>query len=264
MVRPTCDRCRKLLEQTDMNRGATLIYGSSLPILYSGVVCLSCGHTECGACKALAGRIDAPCSVCGGPVKPAYENYLKPQKTSRAASSVGTLKIIRSAIILFFSVLIFCLISYFVSRPSILKKSRSDYFDTIYKMAQIRISMSLAGVPWPTRYNYDFRSLLEDLNLNNVSLNDSYTIRGRFTNPTLDAWGNPFFFKQIKGLYYLVSPGANGRVDHRDPLHDKPLPVGKGGDIVLQDWDFVHRPSGISRRPMTMKTPERSWSIPLD
>ncbi len=264
MVRPKCARCRRTLELTEMNRGATLIFGNPLPVLYIGIVCQSCGRIECGACKTLAGRIDAPCSACGGAVKPAYENYVRPQQAFRAGYQAGSRRIIKSAFLLVFSIILVGLIFYFVSRPLILKRTRSAYADTIYKMAQIRKSMSLAGISWPVNVNYDFRALLEDLENKNVSLDGSYTIRDRFTNPALDAWGNPFFFKQIGGINYLISPGANGRVDHGDPLHEKPLPVIKGGDIFLRDWDFVHRPSNISRLPIILKVTSGWWTIPLD
>lgn len=69
----TCARCGRVMEEVDM--GAVFIMGGPPP-LYDGVVCTVCHRTECTDCKKARGRIDAPCSWCGGSVQPAYENLL--------------------------------------------------------------------------------------------------------------------------------------------------------------------------------------------
>jgi hypothetical protein len=74
MINPICASCKKSLERLDMSRGA-ITFGGTLPILYSGVICMKCRRIECTDCRK--GRIiDAPCKWCGGEVKPAYANYL--------------------------------------------------------------------------------------------------------------------------------------------------------------------------------------------
>lgn len=246
-----------------MNRGAVFQFGGRLPGLYSGVICGSCGLIECADCKKLSGRIDAPCRLCGGPVNPAYETYLKRRAAAEAGSPTKTRISKKSFAIIALSIVSLVILAFPIYHRAVLSKARTAYADTIFKMAQIRRSMSLAGIPWPAA-EYDFKTLFEDLDKRGVSLNDSYAIRGRFTNPVLDAWGNAFFFEQSEGVIYLVSHGLNGRPDHKNPLHDKPLPVIKGGDIVLRNWDFIHRPDAISRLPITLPVPEGLWSIPLD
>jgi len=44
--------------------------GSMLQPVYLGVVCRLCGWIECKTCKGSPS--DAPCTVCGSPVTPAY------------------------------------------------------------------------------------------------------------------------------------------------------------------------------------------------
>lgn len=69
----TCAKCRKTLAPMDWSRGAVTL--GTLPTLYDGVICSTCGKLECVACKG--SKVDAPCSWCSGPVSPAYENLLK-------------------------------------------------------------------------------------------------------------------------------------------------------------------------------------------
>jgi hypothetical protein len=71
---PTCYRCRKSLARIDLAQGAQTIAGQT-PILYEGVVCIQCKKIECGSCKD--SNTQAPCSSCGGEVKPAYDHYLR-------------------------------------------------------------------------------------------------------------------------------------------------------------------------------------------
>ena len=44
--------------------------------IYLGVVCQLCGWVECKACKGSPS--DAPCTICGSPVTPAYAALFEP------------------------------------------------------------------------------------------------------------------------------------------------------------------------------------------
>ena len=72
-MRVTCARCQTSLEPLDMSRGVPT-FGGSLPALYNGVVCQKCKKIECTKCKG--GKLDAPCSWCGGAVSPAFAHLL--------------------------------------------------------------------------------------------------------------------------------------------------------------------------------------------
>jgi hypothetical protein len=47
--------------------------GSVLQPVYLAVVCRLCGWIECKACKGSPS--DAPCTICGSPVTPAYAAF---------------------------------------------------------------------------------------------------------------------------------------------------------------------------------------------
>jgi hypothetical protein len=68
-----CYRCGRRLQAESMERGG-MTMGGALPRLYPAVVCTSCKAIECTSCKGTP--VDAPCSRCGAPVQPAYENVV--------------------------------------------------------------------------------------------------------------------------------------------------------------------------------------------
>ena len=86
MLTPTCDRCGLTLEYTNLAQGASVIVGlQRMGILYHGDVCMECSKVECGPCRGRS--VGAPCAWCGGPTKPAYEEWLKGTAGLRAGTA---------------------------------------------------------------------------------------------------------------------------------------------------------------------------------
>jgi len=70
--------------------------------------------------------------------------------------------------------------------------------------------------------------------------------------PTLDGWGRPLLYSNIRGALWLVSFGENGQPDHRYS-HDTPCgleqfgggpPVKEGDDVIQTCGVFDHWPRG--------------------
>jgi hypothetical protein len=91
----SCSRCRGSLRTVDPAHEGFIVYEgdhSSLPTLYSGVICTRCGRIECTTCRL--GGATRPCFWCGGKVEPAYDyaihRHLRAAPpTSRLLRNVG-------------------------------------------------------------------------------------------------------------------------------------------------------------------------------
>jgi hypothetical protein len=83
----SCSRCRKPLRPVDPAREGFVVYEgdhSSLPILYSGVICTRCGRIECTTCRL--GGMSRPCYSCGGRVEPAYDYAIRRARAAPPSS----------------------------------------------------------------------------------------------------------------------------------------------------------------------------------
>jgi len=93
----SCSRCKKSLRVVDIAREGFIVYEgdhSSLPTLYSGVICTRCGKVECTNCRL--GGMSRPCFWCGSKVEPAYDHALRRYRgttapVSRLMKNIGLL-----------------------------------------------------------------------------------------------------------------------------------------------------------------------------
>jgi len=84
----SCSRCKKNLRAVDLAREGFIIYEgdhSSLPTLYSGVICTRCGRIECTNCRM--GGVSRPCFWCGGKVEPAYDHAIHRHRRANPSAS---------------------------------------------------------------------------------------------------------------------------------------------------------------------------------
>lgn len=73
----SCHRCKRSLRPVDLAHEGFITYEgdhSTLPTLYSGVICTRCGRIECTTCRM--GGMSRPCFWCGGKIEPAYDHAL--------------------------------------------------------------------------------------------------------------------------------------------------------------------------------------------
>lgn len=63
-----CKDCGSTINKSPM-RGTNIM-------LYEAVICTKCGKIECIKCKNRYGSLQLPCSDCGNPVSPAFEDML--------------------------------------------------------------------------------------------------------------------------------------------------------------------------------------------
>lgn len=85
MGNPSCTCCGNILDESAPYHSPQAVVIGTFPVLYKGVVCLSCGQIECTICKGE--RLQAPCSSCGGRVTPATQDALKNAPRKEGASS---------------------------------------------------------------------------------------------------------------------------------------------------------------------------------
>lgn len=87
MSNPSCTRCGKVLQESPWEFAPQAVVIGRFPVLYKGVVCVTCGHIDCTECKGDA--LETPCSACGGRVTPATQDALNraPRKASARPSS---------------------------------------------------------------------------------------------------------------------------------------------------------------------------------
>jgi len=84
----SCNRCNRIMRAVDTASEGFIVYEgdhSSLPTLYSGVICTKCGRIECTVCRL--GGVSRPCFWCGNKVEPAYDYaLLRRARTSSPAA----------------------------------------------------------------------------------------------------------------------------------------------------------------------------------
>ena len=103
----SCNRCKRTLRAVDTASEGFIVYEgdhSSLPTLYSGVICTKCGRIECTVCRL--GGVSRPCFWCGNKVEPAYDYALlrRARTVSPAARLLKNVSLLVLAGLAFFAV----------------------------------------------------------------------------------------------------------------------------------------------------------------